>query len=148
MMFLLRNSEIYQDIVAFDLTDGTWQRVDLEMQNKLGPRGLSGFFALLSSNFCAIFRSGQEIMMCVGGVRISLSKDVKISVSGNRDQRRLVVSKKGEMVVAQVYSLDNWGKIKGDPTPFVEEEDFDFGLLIANIAGSPERQQVFIENNG
>jgi hypothetical protein len=59
-----------------------------------------------------------------------------------------VVSKKGEMVVAQVYSLDNWGKIKGDPTPFVEEEDFDFGLLIANIAGSPERQQVFIENNG
>jgi hypothetical protein len=147
MVFFLRNYEIYQDIVAFDLTDGTWQRVDSEMQNKLGPRDLSGFFALLSSNFCAIFRSGQEIMMCVGGVRIALSKDVKISVSGNRGQRRLVVSKKGEMVVAQAYSLDNW-KIKGDLTPFVEEEDFDFGLLIANIAGSPERQQVFIENNG
>ncbi len=31
--------------------------------------------------------------------------------------------------------------IKDDPTPFVDEEDFDFGLFLSNVAKDESRQR-------
>ena len=145
-MFLLRNNEQFNDIVAYDAENGRWQRLDPESKKEVDSADVSGFFTILSSKYCAIYRSGQEIVACVGDVQIPLSHRVKINVTGNPAKRRLTISQDANVIVNHEYSLDTSNHFEDDPTPFIEDEDFDFGLFMANIAGSQERQEVLKGN--
>ena len=145
-VILLRNNEQFNDIIVYDVDDRSWQRLDSERQKKVAPADISGFFTILSSEFCAIFRSGQEIVVCVGNVQLPLSHRVKINVTGNPEKRRLTISSDANVMVSHEYSLDVSNRFENDPTPFVDDEDFDFGLFMANIAGSQERQDVLKSN--
>jgi len=42
------------------------------------------------------------------------------------------------------YVLLQAPPIPGDPTPFIEDEDFDFGLFVRNISRSSERRKVLL----
>jgi hypothetical protein len=145
-MFLLRNNEQFSDIVTYDADNRSWQRLDYERRQNVVPADIAGFFAILSSKFCAMFRSGQEIIVCVGDVQVPLSHRVKINVTGNPEKRRLTISQDANVIVNHEYCVDTSNQFENDPTPFIEDEDYDFGLFMANIAGSQVRQEVLKGN--
>jgi len=49
-----------------------------------------------------------------------------------------------ETVLEITYSLEGVSQaIPGDPTAFIEDEDFDIGLFAGNVSKDPERRAVF-----
>lgn len=142
-MIFLRNYEIHKEVIAFDPRDVHWRKVDTDRLKELAPGNISGYYSILSSKFCAIFKSGHEIILRVGEVQVPLVDDLTVAVTGTQDRRELVITECRKVLVSHEYSLDPSIQFENDPTPFVEEEDFDFGLFLANIAGSKERQEVF-----
>jgi len=49
-----------------------------------------------------------------------------------------------ETVLDITYSLEGVAQaIPGDPTAFIEDEDFDIGLFASNVSKDPERRAVF-----
>lgn len=44
------------------------------------------------------------------------------------------------------YSISDSPRFSEDPTAFVEDEDFDFGLFIANLTSSARRRRIALDN--
>ena len=79
----------------------------------------------------------DEVTLRVGS-RVSPLNDVGIEVSGDDSLRTLEIAWSASEVQRLQYAVVDW--IENDPTPFVEREDFDFGLLLRNYRTDPARQ--------
>jgi hypothetical protein len=53
----------------------------------------------------------------------------------------------GKSVSELEYELLNDGPIPGDLTPFIDDEDFDFGLFVSNISKDQDRREVLLGND-
>lgn len=147
MAIFLRNYDAFNDIISYDEASGNWHRITAEQKNVLSSHDISGFFAMLSSKFCGIYSLGRDIFICVGDLRVALNEKIKITVIGSPEKRHLTILDDGKIIGSHIYSVDTANQFENDPTPFIEDEDFDFGLLIANISESTGRQEVFKSKN-
>jgi hypothetical protein len=73
-----------------------------------------------------------------------LAEGVLVEVTGAPRSRKLVVRRAGQVVASHTYSLDRPQQLMDDPTPFVDEEDVDFGLFVVNVSQSEERKAVLL----
>ena len=67
-----------------------------------------------------------------------------IEVAGKPSDRILKILKNNKLLYEIHYSLDGEKIIDGDPTPFIEEEDFDFGLFMSNISSDKNRKNILL----
>jgi hypothetical protein len=144
MTIWLQNSDVYDELAELDPASGRY-RVQRRQALRAGVAvKTDGTFALLGGVFAALYKFGDELILRVKGVAIPLGRDVSVSVSGPSNCRVLSVVASGREVIRHEYYLDLSTKFPNDPTPFVEDEDFDFGLFVANVAKAPERQDVLL----
>ncbi|WP_445366009.1 hypothetical protein ACJJJB_07940 [Microbulbifer sp. ANSA001] len=143
-MIWLQSNDKYNELAEYDHEEGTFTIV---FRNGLGakiPIKTVGTFAILSTVFVALYKFGQELYVRVGGQCIPLTDDVIVTVCGEVNSRLLTIKKAGVEVTSLNYTLDVSKIIPGDSTPFVEDEDFDFGLFVSNIATSSKRKRVLL----
>lgn len=136
-MVWLQSNERFNDLVELDDKSGKWRATT---RSEVVPARIDGFYSILSNAFCALFRSGNHLYVRIGNQTVKLAGDVEISVTGPPEHRVLSL-KANETRVSHTYALSSVS-IDGDVTPFVEDEDFDFGVFLANIASNPERQAI------
>ena len=141
-MLWLQSSEKFEELAEFNHKTGdyrVWFRSAPEFE---APEATEGFFAFLSSTFVALYRVGGELFLWVGSEVVHMADDVYVSVGGRAENRVLSVQKGGQKIISFKYSLDLSDRISEDPTPFIDDEDFDFGLFVANISQSEERKKI------
>lgn len=136
-MVWLQNNERFNDLVELDEDSGEWRPTT---RSEIEPSQTDGFYSILSNTFCALFRAGNQLYVRIGDKKVELAGDVEISVSGPAETRVLSLKANGTGL-SHTYSLSS-ASIDGDVTPFVEDEDFDFGVFLSNIARNPERQAI------
>ncbi len=143
-MLWLQDNDEFDKLVELDLTTGLHR---IHSRSTLGPQSptkTDGVFAMLASVLVALYKHGSELFVRVGNTTVRLEKDVIIRASGSPPQRTLSVFKSGKEVARLQYAIDSSLNISGDPTPFIDNEDFDFGLFVSNISLAPERQEVLL----
>lgn len=143
-MIWLRNSDRFDEVIKFYVTSGNYTSYSEEALGEDRPRSLAGFFAILSGGFIALFTLRGKVFVYLGGRSIELSDDTTANVSGEPDKRQLSVKKDGEELGRIEYALDTSRRFENDPTPFIDDEDFDFGLFVANISNSKDRKRVLL----
>lgn len=136
-MVWLRSNERFNDVVELDENSGEWRA---PTRSEVVPSQTDGYYSILSNAFCAVFRSENQLYVRIGDKTVELTGDVEISVHGP-PENRVISLKAGGTRVSHSYALSS-ASIDGDVTPFVEDEDFDFGVFLANIASNPERQAI------
>ncbi|MFE6869291.1 hypothetical protein ACFVFS_22405 [Kitasatospora sp. NPDC057692] len=77
------------------------------------------------------------------GLRLRVGEEV-VRLDGSIDVQHHVVGADCVLTVGQSIELRypapaEWSGLQDDLTPFVEAENFDLGLFVANVAGDPER---------
>ena len=143
MIWLQLNSK-YDGIAEYDHAKGMFT---IASRNTLGgkaPLKTDGVFAILSTVFVALYCFSQQLFLRIGDDCIPLTSDLVVTVSGDINSRKLRVEKAGVVVAHIDYTLDVSDQFPNDPTPFVEDEDFDFGLFVSNISKNSERQRVLL----
>jgi hypothetical protein len=138
-MVWLKSNDRFHEVVEFDPESGRWRQVTQSSNDDGTPLHTNGFYSFLSDVFCAIFRSGDQLLVQIGVKQIELTPDVKIVVSGPPKFRQFSLAIGGLPVVSLTYD-SQWNPLEFDPTTCIEEEDFDFGLFLSNIAKDPQRQ--------
>jgi len=122
-------------------------RVD-EMPTVLRSEPTRGRFGFLSSLLICLYRKDDALWLRIGGKAAPLAEGVKPSWAPG-DPLVTLTLLDGPDVLAQVDYAPGpeWGPpLSADPTPFVESEDWDFGLWIVNVATNPERAaRVFVD---
>jgi len=143
-MIWLQSNDKYDELAKYDHGKGTYM---IASRNNLGgntPSSTEGMFSIMSTVFLALYKFEQGLFIRIGDQLISLTDDVIVTVSGDDEKRLLSVKKSAKDIAHLNYVLDSSKKFSNDPTPFIEDEDFDFGLLISNISTNEKRKRVLL----
>jgi len=140
----LQSNERYDSIVDYSHSTATFSEVSRISLGENSPSRTDGFYSILSSTFAAIYCLDNALFVRIGGSCFALSDEITISVDGEAEDRTLLVLKAGKEISKLSYALDMSDQIENDPTPFVEKEDFDFGLFLSNISKSESRKRVLL----
>lgn len=143
-MIWLQSNDKYDEFAKYDHGKGTFT---ITSRNELGgnsPSSTEGRFTIMSSVFVALYKFDQGLFVRIGDRQIPLTDDVIVTVSGELKKRLLIVKNAGKEIARFNYVLDSSKKFLDDPTPFIENEDFDFGLLISNISVNDKRKRVLL----
>ena len=101
---------------------------------------ISGVFDYVGANRVLLFRLADVLYLQVDGHRMPMA-DLAIELRSVNGRRVLEVLSHGKNVLELTYDPPHLDPpLALDPTPFVEEEDFDFGLLLANVSRDRNRQ--------
>lgn len=143
-MIWLQSNDKYDELAEYDHGKGTFTIASRDDLSGNTPACTEGIFAIMSTVFVALYKFGQELFVRIGNQCIPLTDDVVVTVSGDVNKRRLTVKKAGKVIAHLNYMLDNSRKISDDPTPFIEDEDFDFGLFVSNVSANDKRKRVLL----
>jgi hypothetical protein len=144
-MITLQSVEKYIQLAQYDHCTGNVRLISRGSLNASENINTSGIFSELSGVFVALYPFKEKLFLRIGE-RCMSCDDIKVFVSGESLCRKLIVEKAGEKISVE-YRVNLSKKFDNDPTPFVEDEHFDFGLLVSNILNSNQRRQVFEESN-
>jgi hypothetical protein len=143
MIWLQQNSK-YDGLAEYEHTSGMFKLSSRKTLGNNVPLKTDGVFSILSTVFVALYCFNQQLFLRIGDDCIPIISDLVITVTGDVNNRKLCVEKAG-VVVAQIdYTLDMSDQFSNDPTAFVEDEDFDFGLFVSNVSKRSERQRVIL----
>ena len=143
-MLLLRSNRVFKDVVELDPSTGTFRQVAGE--KNVATLKVNGFFEKLNGTFVALYASSGQLFLSVEKNVIKITEGVTATVTGGARNRLLKISDENGELASIAYAIDNSSRFVGDQTPFVENEDFDFGLFISNIVTSAVRRNVVLES--
>lgn len=90
----------------------------------------------------ALFTDHADLWLLVGEHRFVVTPETMSVLADADDTRTLRVSGRNGSVAEVSYRRPTpWPPPGDDPTPFVEEEQFDFGLFVHNVIGDAARQE-------
>lgn len=152
-MLWLVNHERWGQVGEFDPEKGRILSIrDHDELQSLSPRDSDGWYYDVKDGVFALYKLNGALQLHLRGRAFQLEDDTTVEVSRPKDlfplprrRRRLRVVKQGRAVFETTYRPRGLGMIPGDPTPFVEEDHFDFGLWVTNVSKDPKRKAVCME---
>ena len=142
-MLWLQDKDTYDRLAGIHPDSGEISWYSREKLGDLVPTGVVGTCVELEGKFVALYESGDRLIFRLDTTIIPLDEEgLKFDVTGPLSRRVLSIRRKHNDNIEFVYSVDESNIIPGDTTPFVEEEDFDFGLFVTNVSQRPDRQAV------
>ena len=144
---LLQSHQSFDTVADYDPTTGTFNTFSRKAEPgrvSSGHRG--GVFDHLGGKRVLLYRLAGVLYLEVDGQRILMEGHV-VEVHPVNGDRVLRVLADGTVVFELTYSPPHLDPpLSDDPTAFVEEEDFDFGLFLTNVSRDRERQaRIFPE---
>ena len=144
-ILLLRNFENYNSYADMPNLRSEMQAVDFVQVQLPIDRKCDGIFWIQNGSFFALARVDGGLFARLGDCVFELSKDLTICIHGKAPDRTMVVMREDIPCLSVPYIINVDHVLSPDDTPFIEDEDFDFGLLLANISHSEERKKIMLE---
>ncbi len=135
----LHRQSIHNDLGKLTLKSGTLEIVNWEDEKDTRPETV-GHFEILEGQPLGFYRIEHVLFLLLGQCTVYWSDDIQIELSFKRDERYLRIKQEDTVLASYDYSLDRTQIFADDPTPFIKDEDFDFGLFLLNIANDPGRK--------
>jgi hypothetical protein len=146
-MLILQSKSKYSRLLELNDADGTYRETQrVAIDGEFPKIKINGVFDLLNGTLVALYAVAGHIILRIGNKVIPLNKGIEVVVNGDPSNRLLRVNQSGDEVVSVRYSISDAPVFDDDPTPFVESEDFDFGLFAANLASNADRRSVALES--
>ena len=101
-----------------------------------------GWFGSLGGTPVALFVREGTLNLLVGDKLLRVDENTTARLTGQGGNRVLTVYIKSSRQVTLPYRRPTpWPPVEVDPTPMIEEEDYDYGLFLRNMIEDPERQR-------
>lgn len=145
----LQSHDEFDIVAAFNPVDGSLERLSRTVLGSDAPvfDSIDGWFSDHADGALVLYWKGGAIFFrirCEGTDKeFELDETTEISVVGPPPQRELTVYRNGVSVYRLNYSPQSVFRSSDDPTAFIDEEDFDFGLFASNISKDRRRKEVF-----
>lgn len=136
----IESHDRFDHLAEFDPTTGRVQ----EFGRATSSPGISvqtmGHYARLSGTIAVLYRLDKSLWLRIGDEARALDrKGIEVRWAHVRGRSTLELLDTGELVASVRYRPGPGGG-PGDPTPFAESEDWDFGLFVQNVLGDESRR--------
>lgn len=144
---LVESHDRFDDVAAFDPESGRLQPFSRGAPGKRGDllnANGQGHFAQLGDALAVLYRHRGALWLRLGQRAANLdSPTIEVRCRRVGDMARLVLIEGGsETAVAEYVPGPSSGPpVAVDPTPFVESEDWDFGLFVCNVLSDDGRRR-------
>lgn len=143
-MVLMQSNQRYSTYAELDTTTGiiTWRSKETDRAASLAEMG--GHIVVLDGYPVCLYRAEGRLHLRIAAVDTEITDDTTADlVQGEQGgASTLTVSRQGIVCFRWTYTrpiIDP--PLAVDPTPFVGEEDFDFGVFVRNVISEPRRRQ-------
>ena len=141
----LQSHEKYDVLAEYDPNQGThYTLVSKASLGDQAPEKTAGHFAILSTVFVTLYQANHVLFLRIGEHITPLADHIRVNVTGDASNRQLVVTNNQKVILEFEYTLDTSETFADDLTPFIEDEDEDFGLFVSNIANNDRRKRVLL----
>jgi hypothetical protein len=146
-VLILQSKSTYVRLLELNLINGIYRETRRALIEGAYPKiKINGVFDFLSRVLVALYAIAGCLILRIGNEVIPLDIGVEVIVNGDSGSRLLTINKDGNEVVSLIYTISDASVFSDGLTPFVENEDFDFGLFVANVAADSGRRCVVLEN--
>lgn len=139
-MSLLQSHEKSDRVAEFDPSSGKLEEFSRSKDLQRASQDPVGSYGKVGTKTVILYREGGNLLLRIDGRDFDLAQHtVRITRIGSTRRVRLLrcLSTVSEWEY-QVPVLEP--PLSHDPTPFIEEEDFDYGLFLENISRDIARQ--------
>ena len=142
-MIYLQSVDYFDQLAELDTNTG---QISLFLRHER-PAALSqqirGAFAQLQGRILCLYRQAGLLHFRVDNEDFELTENTEVKLEHVEDDfNRITVLRDGVSLFTWTYqSPIVYPSLEIDPTPFVEEEDFDFCLFVYKVAKDPARKE-------
>jgi hypothetical protein len=137
---LLQSHKSFNTMADYDPVTGTFVTFSRSSEPARASGKKAGAFDDIGGKRALLFRLAGVLYLQVENQRMQMD-DHAIELQSVHGRRVLQVFSDGKVVLELTYDPPILDPPRAmDPTPFVEEEDFDFGLLLSNLSRDRSRQ--------
>ena len=138
---LIQSHEQYEVVAEFDPESGSIQAH--ARPNGMSPAGSDGWFATLGDICVVFYRYSGRLWLRVDDRTFDLDGDASVDWRVEDGMAVFAVADDdGQVVLRYSTGALSAPMTSDDPTPFVEDEDWDLGLFIANVMFDEERSDL------
>jgi hypothetical protein len=143
-MIWLQSNEKFDSLAEYDPKNGMLTKHSRKNLGSNVPETTDGFYSELTNGVFILYRFNDNLYFRANDNDFILDSVTEVVVSGPQEKRELKVLCNGKMIFKTIYSSHDIGPLSNDPTPFIEDEDFDFGIFVSNISKSPKRKDILL----
>ncbi len=144
----LQCQEKYDSVAEFNPAEGIVRRYSRQVLGARAPKieNIDGWFSDVKNSTFILYKYKDNIFFRANDKEFILDNKTEVEVFGPREKRKLYVKHNGLIIFDTAYELTREGAIPNDPTPFIDKEDFDFGLFVSNISKNQKRKDVLLKS--
>lgn len=142
----IQSKDEFDCVAQFDPSTGSIEKHSRTKLAQHAPKWseLAGSFSEVHDDVFVLYRNDDRLIFRTNDNAFVLDGRTVVNVTGDGYKKRMCVERSEVAVLEFEYELVSSNAISDDPTPFVDDEDFDFGLFVSNISKSAERREVLL----
>jgi hypothetical protein len=103
---------------------------------------ITGSFSIVDEVMVALYRIHGVLYFRIADQEFEVTDNISSTLKCDGSNRKFGLLKDGHVLVDLTYlTPESQFQLSIDPTPFVEEEHFDFLLFVHNVLGEPGRRE-------
>jgi hypothetical protein len=147
-MCTLRSFENAWSYARFDPSSGRLSKRCFIATLIRRPQKIQGWYTYSGAYLAMLYVHAGGLYFRSGARTVEITAKSSVALTREGRRCRLEVRTESEQVAFEYTAPRIWPPITEDPTPFVEEADFDFGMFVRNIIADSNRQRRVIEHLG
>jgi hypothetical protein len=141
-MVLLESYDRFDDLVELEPTTGQVRWYSKRDNPNMATLPIQGAVSQLNGHMVFLYREADVLHFRVDDIDIELTEDTRIELI--RGNTNVLTMLRGDAPIFRLeykpYVADEIDKWRMYLNPFIEEEDFDFGLFVYNVLKDPRRR--------
>jgi hypothetical protein len=142
-MVLLQSMDKFDNLAELDTGTGQISYFSRRANPKAASRPIRGAIAQLHGRTLCLYREAGALHFRVDNEDFELTEKTHVELVRTQDDvNRITVLRNGVPLFTWTYQRPAiYPPLELDPTPFIEEEDFDFCLFVHNVVNDPSRRK-------
>jgi hypothetical protein len=142
-MLLLQSQDKFDELVELNTTTGQVEWYSKHANPLMCVRPIQGHFSQFGEQMVFFYREGGTLHLRVDDADVELDDNTQIALDQHTNFSVLKVMRFGKVIYEWRYTSPViYPPLEADPTPFVEEEQFDFGQFVYNVMHTTHRRNT------
>jgi hypothetical protein len=145
---LLQSQDAFDTLFELEAPTGPPKELSKSRDPALRAAHTAGTCSWVDGHFAAIYVRDRRLWVRVDSVEVCVDSDVTAELLRSQELSVFAIRKARMPLLQMQYRVPRIDPPLGvDPTPFIDQEDYDFPLFVSRILSDPARRKVFCEEH-
>jgi len=140
-LMILQSKDEFDEVMELDPITGRQQLLSRKRHPEITGMRPSGGYSIVNGTIVCLYRVDSTLYFRLGEEEFKITDDATSVLVREDGYRLFQLVQNGNLLVNFRYRCPvNEIPLSTDPTPFMDEEDFDFLLFVHNVLAQDERR--------